>query len=97
MLSLRKVVLNTCGQDVYRCRNCSFCGDIKTQDMDLTFESLVMLIQVNDVEVLSSRTLWSDQVMKVAVSACNGGINLPKVLQALRIEAVKRGIEGCNN
>ena len=51
------------------------------------------MVQMNDDEVLTSRTLWSDLVMEAAKNACNGGINLPDVLMALRTEAVKRGIE----
>jgi heterodisulfide reductase subunit C len=63
--------------------------------MDLSLESLVTLVQLNDEEVLCSSTLWSDQVMEAAKNTCNGGIDIPAVLMALRIEAVKRGIKGC--
>jgi hypothetical protein len=63
--------------------------------MDITLESLVTLVQLNDEEVLSSNTLWSDQVLVAAKHACNGVIDLPAVLMALRMEAKKRGIKGC--
>lgn len=94
MLSLRKIVIAASGQDVRRCQNCSFCSDLAIQDMDLSLESLIIMVQMNDDEVLTSRTLWSNRVMKEAKKACNGGINLPAVMMALRTEAIKRGIQG---
>lgn len=62
--------------------------------MDLSLECLITLVQVNDEEVLSSRTLWSNQVIEAAKNACNGGIDLPAVIMALRDEAKRRGIDG---
>ena len=61
--------------------------------MDLSLESLISMVLYNNEEVLSSRTLWSDQVLDAANNACNGGIKLREVLIALRDEAVKRGIQ----
>lgn len=63
-------------------------------EMDISLESLVTLVQMNDEEVLTSRTLWSDEVLEAAKNACNSGIDLPAVLKALRREAERRGLDG---
>lgn len=92
MQSLRNVVIVACGQDVRRCRNCSFCGDLNLPDMDISLETMIVMVQLNDDEILTSRTLWSDHVLTAAKNACYGGINIPAVIEALRVEAIQRGI-----
>lgn len=91
--SLRQIILANSGQDVRRCRNCAFCNGVLGKEADIPLESVVTMIILNDEEVLSSRTVWSDQVLDASRAACTGGIDMYAVLQALREEAQKRGIE----
>ncbi len=55
-------------------------------------DSLVQLIIMNDDEVLTCRTVWSDEVLKAAREACARELDLEKILLALREEAVQRGL-----
>jgi heterodisulfide reductase subunit C len=91
-LSLRKIVLINTGQDVSRCMGCQFCDGIPCQDMDIPITSLIQLINLNDEEVLTSKTLWSDEVLKRAREACSRQLNLEQIILALRSEAVQRGL-----
>ena len=91
-LSLRKVVLIKTGQDVSRCMGCQFCDGIQCQDIDIPITSLVQLINLNDEEVLTCKTLWSDEVLNRAREACSRQLNLEQIILALRSEAVERGL-----
>jgi heterodisulfide reductase subunit C len=86
------LILFQTGQDLRRCRNCSFCDDVLGDDTDISLENMVSMIILNDEEVLTSRTVWSDRVLEASNAACNGGIDMRAVLQALRQEAQQRGL-----
>ena len=90
-LSLRKIVLINTGQDVHRCMACQLCDGSPDQDMDISFTSLVQLINLNDEEVLTSKTLWSPAVLERARQACSRQLNLEAIILALRAEAKQRG------
>jgi hypothetical protein len=49
---------------------------------------------MNDEEVLTSRTVWSDAVLKAAKDACARELDLEKILLVLREEAHRRGLTG---
>lgn len=89
---LRMVVLAATGQDLRKCSHCSFCSAALDGDMDLSLEMMCQLILLNDDEVLTSRTLWSDGAMDRARHACANGLDVPAVMAALRDEAQRRGI-----
>lgn len=91
-LSLRKIVLLRTGQDVGRCMACQFCDGIPSKEMDIPITSLVQLINLNDEEVLTSKTLWSAEVLACAREACSRQLNLEAIILALRDEAVLRGL-----
>jgi heterodisulfide reductase subunit C len=90
--SLRKIILYQTGQDVRHCRGCQLCNEQYSSDQDIPLDSLVQLIIMNDEEVLTSRTVWSDEVLHSARDACARELDLSKILLALRDEAVKRGL-----
>jgi len=83
--------LKTANQDVRRCQACQDC-DLSSDEIDISLASLVQLVLYNDDEVLSSRTVWSKQVLERAQFACHRGLNLQAVILALRAEAQRRGI-----
>ncbi len=91
-MSLRRLILEKTGQDVRRCRGCQLCNGDFSLDQDIPLDSLVQLIIMNDEEVLTSRTVWSDEVLHAAKQACARELDLEKILLVLRQEAVKRGL-----
>ncbi len=91
-MTLRKLILTKTGQDVARCRGCQLCNGEYSKDQDIPLDSLVQLILMNDEEVLTSRTVWSDEVLAVAHDACIRELDMEKILLFLREEAVRRGL-----
>lgn len=91
-MTLRRLILSKTGQDVQRCRGCQLCNGEFSQDQDIPLDSLVQLIIMNDEEVLTSRTVWSDKVLEAAGDACARELDLRIILLVLRQEAVRRGL-----
>jgi heterodisulfide reductase subunit C len=91
-MTLRRLILVKTGQDVQRCRGCQLCNKQYSTDQDIPLDSLVQLIIMNDEEVLTSRTVWSDEVLQAAKDACARELDLEKILLILREEAIKRGL-----
>jgi heterodisulfide reductase subunit C len=91
-MSLRRLILTKTGQDVNRCRGCQLCSGEYSLEQDIPLDSLIQLIIMNDEEVLTSRTLWSDEVLRCASNACGRELDLEKVLLVLRREAIRRGV-----
>jgi len=91
--TLRRVVKNKTGQDVYKCQGCLDCALPSENDADIPLSSLVQMIIHDDREVLSCRTLWSDDVLKVSRYRCLRGLNIESIIQALREEAIRQGAD----
>jgi heterodisulfide reductase subunit C len=91
MLSLRQLILAQANQDIRRCQACLDCEAPGAANTDIPLGTLVQMALLNDDEVLDCRTLWSDEVLAAARSACKKGLNLEAVLLALRAEAGRRG------
>ncbi len=92
MLSLRRLVIERTGQDLRRCQSCRFCDDVVTEDADIPLSGMVQLVLLNDEEVLSCRTLWSEPTLANVLRSCSSGFDLAAIILALRKEAVLRGI-----
>lgn len=91
-MSLRSLILSKTGLDVQHCRGCQLCNGEFGRDQDIPLDSLIQLVMMNDEEVLTSRTLWSDEVLHAARDACVRELDLEKILLVLRDEAVRRGL-----
>ena len=89
--SLRKAVQLRTGQDLRHCRGCAICDLNGIANLDVTLDMLVQMVLLNDEEVLTTRTLWSEEVIAEARYACTRGINLQAVLLELREIAQQRG------
>jgi heterodisulfide reductase subunit C len=96
-MTLRRLILNESGQDIRRCRGCQLCNGEYSSDQDIPLDSLVQLVIMNDEEVLTSRTLWSDEVLIAARDACARELDLEKILLVLREEAKRRGLSKPQN
>ncbi|HLE27981.1 MAG TPA: hypothetical protein VI793_07685 [Anaerolineales bacterium] len=92
--TLRSIVLTATGQDLRKCQHCAFCNTQLDEEQDIALETLVQLVLMNDEEVLTSRTLWSDRVLQSARQVCANSLNLEAILLTLRAEALRRGISG---
>lgn len=88
--SLRRIVRDATGQDVSKCQACYDCETPFENEMDIPLASLIQLVLQNDEEALHCRTLWSDSVMEAARGACKRGLDLQRVLTALREESKRR-------
>lgn len=91
-MTLRRLVKDTTGQDVYLCRGCQDCDLPHIDEQDVPLGSLVQMIIFDDEEVLTCRTLWSDKVLADASRACKRNLQLRDILVALRDEAIQRGL-----
>ncbi len=90
--TLRGIVLASTGYDIRRCGRCSYCLKHARPDDDLSLETLLQMVLVNDEEVLTSRTLWSDEVLKEARRMCISTMDVSAIMLALRDEARTRGL-----
>lgn len=92
IVSLRRVVRDATGINLYECRSCADCDLIKVppDTLDVSLSTLVQMVTMDDEEVLTTRTLWSDVVMEASKHACKRGFDLRAVLLALREEATRR-------
>jgi hypothetical protein len=80
------------GQDVRRCQGCLDCQLELLDGQDIALGSLMQMAAFDDEEVLSSSTLWMDASLVAAQGACNQGLDIHKVILALRQEAHRRGV-----
>jgi heterodisulfide reductase subunit C len=90
--SLRNMVREATGYDVRRCGRCSYCTHFVTPDDDLSLEGMLQLVLQNDEEVLTSKTLWSEEALKRARVMCVSTMDVQKIMLALREEARRRGL-----
>lgn len=94
LTGLRAIVLDVAGQDMRRCQQCAFCQALLDADQDISMLTLVQRVVMNDEEVLTCRTLWSEAVLQRARHLCANGLDLQAAVLALRQEAKKRGLPG---
>ncbi len=92
MPSLRKIVKERTGIDVARCQACLDCEIQIPEEQDIPLGALVQMILMNDPEVLTCNTLWSDKVLQAARGVCHHGLDLPTIMRALRQEATDRNL-----
>lgn len=90
--SLYRLIKDETGLDVRKCQACMDCECACPEEQDIPLGSVVQMILLNDEEVLTCRTVWSDKVLQASPSACKRGLNLTIILLTLRQEAVQRGL-----
>jgi hypothetical protein len=89
-VSLRRLIKDRVGQDLYKCQVCMDCNLQIPGEMDIPLASLIQLILLDDEEALETRTLWSDAVLDASRGACKRGLDLHAVMLVLRDEAARR-------
>jgi len=93
--TLSKSVLDDIGQNVFRCYQCVKCtsGCPLANQFDITPNQVMRSLQLNEPSVLHSKAIWLCASCQTCASRCPQDINVTGVMDTLRIEAGKRGIE----
>jgi len=89
---LPHVILSATGEDVRRCTACWGCEAMVSPGMDLTLGELMQAAAHNDEGALDCTTLWACTSLAQG-ARCQQGIHVAAVLDALRAEAARRGIQ----
>jgi len=93
---LARQVQEACGENVYLCYQCKKCtaGCPVADHFDLTPHRLLRAVQLGQKEtVLRSRTIWLCAACEACSTRCPQGLDLPRIVDALRIMAAREGVE----
>ena len=79
-------------QNVYACYQCGKCsaGCPMVSSMDLLPNQVIRLVQFGDERVLESMTIWVCATCYTCSIRCPKGIDIAKVMEALRILALRK-------
>lgn len=86
------IILAATGQDVRNCINCELCYH-KIEGMEITFNEVMQAAARDDLSILENPILWNCDALLETNLNCMGGIDIPKVIHALREEAEIRGFK----
>ena len=92
---LSKSILDDIGQNIFRCYQCVKCtsGCPLADQFDITPNQVMRSLQLNDPSILESKAIWLCASCQTCASRCPQDINVTGVMDTLRIEAVKRGVD----
>lgn len=82
------------GQDLLDCNQCGKCsaGCPIVGTMDILPSQALRMAQLGMEEVLESNTIWICASCLTCVSRCPKGVDLPRLMEALRQVALRRGV-----
>ena len=82
------------GQDLLACNQCGKCsaGCPIVAAMDLLPSQVIRLAQLGMEEVLESNTIWICASCLTCVTRCPKGVDLPRLMEALRQIALRQGV-----
>ncbi len=94
-LSLVDVVRQTTGDNSYKCYQCVKCSDgcPMADQFDLSPHQIMRSVQLNDVAVLGSKSIWLCLSCYTCSTRCPQRIDVAGVVDALRIESRRRGVK----
>jgi len=83
------------GQDLLACNQCGKCGAgcPVASALDLLPNAVIRLAQLGQEDVLETQTIWVCAACQTCVSRCPKDVDVPRVMEALRIIAMQRGIQ----
>ncbi len=82
------------GENIHRCWQCVKCtsGCPLAEQFDLAPNQVMRALQLNDASVLESRAIWLCASCHTCATRCPRDIDVTSVMDALRIEARRRGV-----
>ena len=86
------------GQNLLACNQCGKCsaGCPVAESLDILPSAVIRLAQLGIEDVLEAQTLWTCASCLTCVSRCPKGVDLPRVMEALRTIALRRGLQPVN-
>lgn len=81
------------GENLYACYQCGKCaaGCLFADHMDLLPNQVLRLVQLSDEGVLSSRAPWVCASCLACAVRCPKGVDIAKVMEALRLVSLRKG------
>ena len=82
------------GQDLLSCNQCGKCsaGCPVVAAMDLLPSQVIRMAQLGMEDVLESNTIWICASCLTCVTRCPKGVDLPRLMEALRQIALRQGV-----
>ena len=93
---LAQEIEKACGENVFLCYQCKKCtaGCPMASHFDLTPHRLLRAAQLGQKDaVLNSKTIWLCAACEACSTRCPQGVDLPRVMDALKIMAARDGVE----
>lgn len=80
------------GENLLACNQCGKCsaGCPVAFSIDLLPSQVIRLAQLGIEEVLESQTIWTCAACLTCVARCPKGIDLPRIMEALRLISMQR-------
>jgi heterodisulfide reductase subunit C len=94
-LKFAKKVEELSGENVRKCYQCGKCsaGCPIADQMDLLPSQAIRMVQTGDTSVLDSKTIWLCASCFTCAVRCPQGIDLAKVMEALRLLSLRKNID----
>lgn len=91
---LARTIQRDIDENVFLCYQCARCtsGCPLSDHFDLTPNQVMRALQLGDDSVLESRTIWLCASCQTCTTRCPQGLDIAGVMDALRIEAKRRGL-----
>jgi len=92
--SLAQIIQREIDENVYLCYQCVKCssGCPLSDHFDLTPNQVMRSLQLGDESVLESKTIWLCASCQTCSTRCPQGLDIAGIMDALRIEAKRRGL-----
>lgn len=86
-------VENISGESLLACNQCGKCsaGCPVAHSTDLLPNQVIRLVQLGLEDVLESQTIWTCAACLTCVARCPKGIDLPRIMESLRLISMERG------
>ncbi len=84
------------GENIYACYQCGKCtaGCPSLSEMDISPSEIIRLVQLGqEKEVLNSKTIWMCASCFTCVTRCPKGVDLAKVMEALRQITLRKNVD----
>lgn len=90
--ALTRQIEEISGEKLAACNQCGKCsaGCPLVAEMDILPSQVIRLLQLGLEDVLTCETIWTCAACLTCVARCPKGIDLPRIMEALRLVAMER-------